>query len=321
MSKRRLEPFFYKSLPALLTLNACFCLAGANSEALAQSILPPRPEAIGGGNPLEGLGRADDPNPSRAGDFAALNTLFPTPTPDANAPSNSLSFPANTQGDPLTPSSNPILNPDANAAFNPGSAPDSTATAYPGTTSVQQLINSSSPQNNPLNNAVRNATGDLNDSPPVDPNLAGGPPLNAAIGNTPGAEEALKKAQELAKEEGRGEATEEPRSMFSNDKNDNSNAQREANFFKVVPDSPIRTTLVDIREGRYEAALNHLSSMYARNPAAIEMQYLMGVSAVMLHRNAEAEMHYQKVLSDKLAPLRLKQLAQKGLGKLSKMPR
>jgi len=47
----------------------------------------------------------------------------------------------------------------------------------------------------------------------------------------------------------------------------------------------------------------------------------MGVSAVMLHRNAEAEMHYQKVLSDKLAPLRLKQLAQKGLGKLSKMPR
>ncbi len=41
--------------------------------AAAQSILPPAPGAIGGGNPLQGLGRADDPSPSRYQDFAKQN--------------------------------------------------------------------------------------------------------------------------------------------------------------------------------------------------------------------------------------------------------
>lgn len=35
----------------------------------AQNIIPARPEAIGGGNPFEGLGRPDDPNPSRRDEF------------------------------------------------------------------------------------------------------------------------------------------------------------------------------------------------------------------------------------------------------------
>ncbi|MDQ5963886.1 MAG: hypothetical protein QG625_40 [Cyanobacteriota bacterium erpe_2018_sw_39hr_WHONDRS-SW48-000098_B_bin.30] len=54
------------ALSTALLLMACllppFALA---QNSLAQSILPPRPEAIGGGNPFEGLGRPDDPNPSR----------------------------------------------------------------------------------------------------------------------------------------------------------------------------------------------------------------------------------------------------------------
>lgn len=199
--------------------------------------MPPRPEAIGGGNPFEGLGRADDPNPSRAGDFPSLNTLPPD-------------LPAN-------------------------------------------------------------------DTAPPDPNL---PQANGVIGNTPGAAEALKKAQELAKEEGK--STDEEKSFFDSDKKtDNAKTENtnsgEANFFKVVPDSPIRSTLVEIREGKYESALNHLSSMFARNPTAIEMQYLMAVSAVMLHRNTEAQAHYKKVLEYKLSPLRLRQMAQRGLDRLA----
>ncbi len=239
MIKRSLKPSLPTSRTAVLCLSVGVCL-GAYSQlsqaARAQSILPPRPEAIGGGNPFEGLGRPDDPNPSRVSDFQ---------------------------------------------------------------------------------------TGDISDASPVDPNLTNAPnsnptPPNGAIGNTPGADEALKKAQQLAKEEGDGRSEDDgPGSMFASDKSESNNAAREANFFTVVPDSPIRTTLIDIREGRYEAALNHLQSMYARNPAAIELQYLMGVSSVMLHRNVEAERHYQKVLNDKLAPLRLKQLAQKGLNKLA----
>jgi tetratricopeptide (TPR) repeat protein len=54
-------------------------------EASAQSILPARPEAPGGGNPLEGLGRIDDPNPSRVttGESDTANDGALPPEPDA----------------------------------------------------------------------------------------------------------------------------------------------------------------------------------------------------------------------------------------------
>ena len=240
-------------------------------SAPAQSILPARPDAIGGGNPLEGLGRADDPNPSRASDFPDLNTTTPTPTPDANAPSDSLSFPANTRNDP------------------PGPPPDSSS----------------------------------NDAPALDPNLT---QQTGALGQTPGAQEALKKAQDLARDEAGPLPREaDPREqkpekgMFEQiDEERAARSASEMSFFKVAPDTPIKSALVDIREGRYEQALYNLKNLYAKNPTAIEMEYLMGVSAVMLRRNSEAEQHYQTVLNDKLAPLRLKQLAQKGLDKLKR---
>ncbi|MCA9803309.1 MAG: hypothetical protein KC777_15165 [Cyanobacteria bacterium HKST-UBA02] len=41
----------------------------------AQSILPPAPDAIGGGNPLQGLGRPDDPGPSRMDQFNPPGTI------------------------------------------------------------------------------------------------------------------------------------------------------------------------------------------------------------------------------------------------------
>lgn len=42
--------------------------------ALAQSILPPAPDAKGGGNPLQGLGRKDDPSPPRYDDYLPKST-------------------------------------------------------------------------------------------------------------------------------------------------------------------------------------------------------------------------------------------------------
>lgn len=47
--------------------------------ATAQSILPPASDAIGGGNPLQGLGRSDDPSPSRYQDFAPKNLQNTSP--------------------------------------------------------------------------------------------------------------------------------------------------------------------------------------------------------------------------------------------------
>jgi tetratricopeptide (TPR) repeat protein len=236
-----------------LRLSACllsYSLAIA-CQANAQSILPPRPDAIDGGNPLEGLGRPDDPNPSRVGDFPELNTTQAASAADAAPPDPNLS---------------PNLSPD------PNSAPA------------------------------------------------------AGIGDTPGAAEALQKAQQLAKEEGTAGTTStagaadpdgtQKNSLLDQDTASKAAGKNEASFFTVVADSPIRTTLVDIREGRYEAALKQLKTLYERNPSAIELQYLMAVSSVMLRRNPEAIEHYRRVLDDRLAPLRLKQLAQKGLDKI-----
>ncbi len=234
-----------------LRLSACllgYSLAMA-CQANAQSILPPRPDAIDGGNPFEGLGRPDDPNPSRVGDFPELNTTQPASAADAAPPD---------------PNLNPNLSPD------PNSAPA------------------------------------------------------AGIGDTPGAAEALQKAQQLAKEEGTSDikgttdpdVAQKPGLLDPETTNKPAASKNEASFFTVVADSPIRTTLVDIREGRYEAALKQLKTMYERNPSAIELQYLMAVSSVMLRRNPEAIEHYRRVLDDRLAPLRLKQLAQKGLDKI-----
>lgn len=232
-----------------LRLSACllgYSLAMA-CQANAQSILPPRPEAVNGGNPFEGLGRPDDPNPSRVGDFPDLNTAQAASAADAAPPDPNLS-----------PNLNPNLSPDPNS----------------------------------------------------------GPA--AGIGDTPGAAEALQKAQQLAKDEGTADpdgAAQKP-GLLDQDTANKAAGKNEASFFTVVPDSPIRTTLVDIREGRYEAALKQLKTMYERNPSAIELQYLMAVSSVMLRRNPEAIEHYRRVLDDRLAPLRLKQLAQKGLYKI-----
>lgn len=69
------------ALPTLLLLLALLLSLGP-PQALSQSpepaILPPREDAIGGGNPFEGLGRTDDPNPSRV-------EKYQTQTPAAEA--------------------------------------------------------------------------------------------------------------------------------------------------------------------------------------------------------------------------------------------
>ncbi|CAN5411095.1 hypothetical protein BH11CYA1_BH11CYA1_36810 [soil metagenome] len=256
-------------LKAKASLFLCLPLISIASafEANAQSILPPRPEAINGGNPFEGLGRPDDPNPSRVGDFPELGGA----TAD---------IPAANSDAPVDPNLNQITNPQPSTADTTGSPAGAAAGAGVGVGAAGAA---------------------------ADP-----------AGGTPGAAEALLKAQQLAKEEGVIDPSQQKPGLFGPEAAADKPAanQNEASFFKVVPDSPIRGTLVDIREGRYEQALNQLKTMYERQPTAIELQYLMGVSAVMLHRNSEAVAHYQRVLDDKLAPLRLKQLAQKGLTKL-----
>lgn len=77
---------------ALLLMAALLPPLTLPQGCLAQSILPPRPEAIGGGNPFEGLGRPDDPNPSRIDevngvpkDTVVTGSEGPPPGPDGES--------------------------------------------------------------------------------------------------------------------------------------------------------------------------------------------------------------------------------------------
>jgi tetratricopeptide (TPR) repeat protein len=140
----------------------------------------------------------------------------------------------------------------------------------------------------------------------------------AAIGNTPGAAEALKQAQDLARQEGKlpAESPGKDEDQQEQQRPHPREAAKSAGFFSVLPDSPAKVALVEIRQGRYDQALNHLNQLWALNPHALELQYLMGVACVMSQRPREAEEHYQRVLQSPLASGELKQLAYTGLKRL-----
>lgn len=50
-------------------LSALILLVLTTASTTAQDIIPPHKDAIGGGNPLQGLGRPDDPEPSRVEEY------------------------------------------------------------------------------------------------------------------------------------------------------------------------------------------------------------------------------------------------------------
>lgn len=127
----------------------------------------------------------------------------------------------------------------------------------------------------------------------------------------PGADEAQKQAEALAREEGRI-----PENERSEGRRQNRSEQPKGGFFSVLPDSPARTALYELRQGRYESALEHLKRLYSLNPHAVELQYLMGVACVMTQRPTEAEQHYRHVLESPQASAQLKQLAATGLRRL-----
>lgn len=84
-----------------------------------QSILPARPEAKGGGNPFEGLGRPDDPNPSRA-PKAETDTANDVKLPPASDTKNSANATPKKNRNPapqLVPPPSPVM-------AEPSSIPD-----------------------------------------------------------------------------------------------------------------------------------------------------------------------------------------------------
>ncbi len=108
----------YVNISVSLLLAAVLDLLPAPA-VLAQSILPARPEAIGGGNPFEGLGRPDDPNPSRVpgAETGITNDVNLPPEPGTKSSAAKLPKKTGKQASHLVPPPPPVM-PDA------GSVPD-----------------------------------------------------------------------------------------------------------------------------------------------------------------------------------------------------
>lgn len=70
------------------SVSAQYSYLGANTNPDDAKIIPPAPDAIGGGNPFQGLGRSDEPAPSRRSQFES------DPSGSSNSPSGSSNPPA-----------------------------------------------------------------------------------------------------------------------------------------------------------------------------------------------------------------------------------
>jgi hypothetical protein len=84
---------------------------------------------------------------------------------------------------------------------------------------------------------------------------------------------------------------------------------------EVLPESPARTVLKEMKQGLYAKALVDLENLKRLNPQAYELDYLSAINHIMLKQPAQARAYYEKILHSQ-APDALKQLAQTGLKKL-----
>ncbi|HNG22266.1 MAG TPA: hypothetical protein PLI59_23955, partial [Candidatus Obscuribacter sp.] len=81
------------TLPLLLALLFSLGQPPVPAQSPGPSILPAREDAIGGGNPFEGLGRADDPNPSRVEKYQTQTPAADAETAPAASPESSTKSP------------------------------------------------------------------------------------------------------------------------------------------------------------------------------------------------------------------------------------
>ncbi len=150
----------------------CFSLFGPERLLIAQNIIEPHPDAIGGGNPFQGLGRLDDPLPSRTNTSspagAVVNTYgtsATTGTYNAGYPSTTLTSPEALGG--TTPQNSIGTSPSASEAQARG-------LMYPSILSAQQARDASAQGGSASPTRLTQAYGDS------------GNPLTGTSGDTTG---------------------------------------------------------------------------------------------------------------------------------------
>lgn len=254
------------TLAASLVVSA-FSLCALAPFSSAQSILPAREDAAGGGNPFEGLGRPDDPNPSRIGDYVP-GTSIRTQTPSAQVPSYNPPGATRTAQAQATPAELQALSPNDPTAPAPPPPLDSSANSFTPPVPLGQPASG-------LPSLGQPALGQPNALPGIINSLgAGQVPQGTVFGTTndPGL---LSKPDDLMPPPPPLTANTPPPS--------------------ATESTPIRQAMGLTNLRKYNESISKLKELDARQPNDPQIHYLLAVNYVLTRRYAEARSEYQLV--------------------------
>ena len=307
---------------------------GGITAASGQDIIPAHPDAPGGGNPFQGLGRPDDPAPSRVqdylpksisdtimqavqkGDLSSLNELNGTSSSLLDSPSGTGLGSDPSQPSSLQPLGSQPLSSQPLSSQDQGGIPAADANPSPLDTPGGSALNIDPTLNGGFV-AVPGAAGRAQEQiPPAAPFSTFGPSFGSSPGLT---------LPDTVPQNNSGDQNSE--ANIDIDKNANAGAGAEQSQAKAAsqrgqtnlslrrpPDPMVKEALREIKQGRYRSALDHLDNLSRLYQQAPELDYLKGIASVMNHDFAQAKVYYQRVVESS-APLELKDLARRGLAK------
>ncbi len=297
---------------------------GSSIPCTAQSILPAREDASGGGNPFEGLGRPDDPNPSRIGDYLpGTATRVPTQPQTPRVPTQTGTPSTSTPSQ--TPSSYAPQAPNSYAQPQNSSYAQQTAQAQTTPAELQALTPndpSAPPPPPPLDSSAGSIAPMSSTDSSAQPGALGLPTglgIPGGLGQPSALPGVINSLQSGQTPQGTIFGTNSDPGLLS--KPDEMMPPPPPLTANSPPPSPTENTplkqalgLTNLR--KYHESIAKLKELDARQPNDPQIHYLLGVNYVLLRRYAEARSEYQLV--ERLAKgTALAQRATDGIRKIS----
>lgn len=276
-------------------------VSGWFDAACAQGMIPPDPTAIGGGNPFQGLGRTDDPAPSRRSQFEAMPTSYSGsilggsstfPTGSTFGDNFGSAFPAATGGSPM-----PAAGGYSNSAFpaatggSPfpaanGSGAFPAAAGYAGT-------------------AFPAAGGSAESAFPAAAGYTGGPAQNTQLDGLLSPDGVYRPPDSVVQEQAKKQKEKEEK-----------DAQRTKIPLGLI-DTPLKKAILELQLHEYDKCLDSINQALSMDETNAQAHYLRGVLYVVTRRFSDARMEYETALRYSQSP-DLTRRVRVGLEKLSR---
>ena len=299
-------------------------------------MIPPAPNAVGGGNAFQGLGRSDDPGPSRlkeygyptynSSTFNATGENFPPPviesnsyarythtdtpptastnatnSPPVSSPTGMQSsfIPTSMLDSPIAPPQNYYVKHDSNNGVDPGSFYDRSPRYKD---SGVDFSNASVRSTRPIE--------DPNAPPPV---------AVAPIKNARSAVKIkqTKKTPVPARSQQTETSAEEPGTGGTASETQQAETEPDTIQPGKTPLSPLNSALEDVKAGFYPHALSTVDQILKTNPENADAHYLKAIILVYKHDFAIAKNEYQATIKYSHSD-QLKERARAGLEKLTR---